>query len=237
MPAKDIHTKAIVLKKTKLSETDLIITFLCADGSQVRAVAKGARKPSSTFASRLEMFSNVEVLIAEGKNLGIVKEAKSIKPYAKIRSDIEKMVCASPAMELLEKATRQNLESEKLYQLTVNFLDEVETVHDSFYLKALCTAHLIKVCSFIGFRPSLANCVICGQDITSSLENLNLNVNFSFEDGGVLCSRCAKRYDTEKLEASVIKLIHDLIHTKFEDIKLMRVPENVVDETLHFCKK
>ena len=237
MASKDLHTNAIVLKKTKLSETDLIITLLCVDGRQVRAVAKGARKPSSTFAARLELFSNVEVLLAEGKNLYIVREAKIIKAYSKIRSDIEKTVCASPAMELLDKATRQSFESENLYQMTVNFLNEVEKIHDSFYLKALCTAHLIKVCSFIGFRPSLANCVVCGEDVSSSLENTHLKLNFSFEDGGVVCLRCSNKTEVEKMSAQTIKLIHDLIHTKFEDIKLIRVPEDVVDETLHFCKK
>lgn len=237
MASKNLHINAIVLKKTKLSESDLIISFLSEDGRQIRAVAKGARKPSSTFASRLELFSNVEVLLAEGKNLSIVREAKIIKAYSKIRSDIEKTVCASPAMELLVKCTQQHLTSKKLYPLTINFLNEVEQVHDSYYLKALCTAHLVKVCSFIGFRPSLANCVVCGEDVSDSLSNWRIKLNFSFEDGGVVCLRCSKRSNVEKLSAATIKLIHDLIHTKFEDIKLMTVSEKIVDETLHFCKK
>ena len=237
MASKDLHIKAIVLKKTKLSETDLIITFLAEDGSQVRAVAKGARKPSSTFAARLEMFSNVEVLLAQGKNLDIVREVKVINPYINIRQDIEKTVCASPAMELLLKATQQNLVSENLYQVTINFLNEVENIHDSFYLKALCTAHLIKVCSFIGFRPSLATCVSCGGDMSDAISNQNINLNFSFEDGGVVCLRCSNKIECEKISAKTIKLIHDLIHTKFEDIKLITVGEDVVDKTLAFCKK
>lgn len=237
MSTKDYKIRTIVLKKTKLSEADLIITFLAEDGSQVRAVAKGARKPSSTFASRLEIFSNVEVLLAKGKNLDIVKEAKIINAYSKIRSDVEKAVCAAPAVELLGKATQRNLESEKLYPVTLNFLNEVEKIKDSYYLKALCTAHLIKVCSFIGFRPSLANCVVCGTDTSTYLQNLNLNINFSYEDGGIVCSRCSKRSETIKLTAATIKLIHDLIHTKFEDVKLMTVAEKYVDEALQFCKK
>ena len=47
--------RAIVLRKTKLGESDLIVTLLAQDGSQARAVAKGARKPSSPFAARLEL--------------------------------------------------------------------------------------------------------------------------------------------------------------------------------------
>ena len=57
MAADTYSLQALVLRKTKLGETDLIVTLLAQDGRQVRAVAKGARKPNSSFASRLEIFS------------------------------------------------------------------------------------------------------------------------------------------------------------------------------------
>ena len=67
---------ALVLRRTKLGETDVIVTLLAEDGSQVKAVAKGARKPTSSFASRLELYSVAKILVAEGKNLDIVKEVR-----------------------------------------------------------------------------------------------------------------------------------------------------------------
>ena len=48
------RTKAIVLDKTKLKETDLILTLVGESGRQIRAVAKGARKPGSRLAARCE---------------------------------------------------------------------------------------------------------------------------------------------------------------------------------------
>ena len=45
--AKAYNERCIVLKHTKLGETDAIVTMLASDGSQVRAVAKGLRKPAS----------------------------------------------------------------------------------------------------------------------------------------------------------------------------------------------
>ena len=57
MAARTYTARAIVLRKTKLGESDLVVTLLAEDGSQVRAVAKGARKPSSPFAARLELYS------------------------------------------------------------------------------------------------------------------------------------------------------------------------------------
>lgn len=209
---------------------------MAQDGSQVRAVAKGARKPSSTFSSRLELFSNVSILLAKGKNLDIVREAKLINPFMGIRSDVEKMVCASPAMELIEKVTLQNHVNESLYPMTLNFLSEVESMNNSYYLKALCAAHLIKTCSIIGFRPSLVNCVVCNDDISELLKNDVIKANFSIEDGGVVCLRCSKKSDTEKVSTTTLNLVHKLIHAKFDEIMLITVSEETVDDALYFCK-
>ena len=49
------RTKVLVLDKTKLKETDLILTMLDERGRQVRAVAKGARKPGGRLAARLSL--------------------------------------------------------------------------------------------------------------------------------------------------------------------------------------
>ena len=40
------RTRALVLDTTKLGEQDLILTLLGETGVQLRAVAKGARKPT-----------------------------------------------------------------------------------------------------------------------------------------------------------------------------------------------
>ena len=58
------RTRAIVLDRTKLGETDLILTLLAEDGSQRRAVAKGARKPGGRLAARVELFSECDLLLA-----------------------------------------------------------------------------------------------------------------------------------------------------------------------------
>ena len=58
--------RATVLGRTKLAEQDLILTLLAEDGSQVRAVAKGARKPGGRLASRSELFCETDFLLAHG---------------------------------------------------------------------------------------------------------------------------------------------------------------------------
>ena len=71
--AKAYNERCIVLKHTKLGETDAIVTMLASDGSQVRAVAKGLRKPGNRIGARLELFCEADLLLHEGKSLDIVR--------------------------------------------------------------------------------------------------------------------------------------------------------------------
>ena len=95
--------RVIVVRKTKLGESDLILTLLAEDGSQLRAVAKGARKPKSSFASRLELFSVADVLCAKGRSLDVVSEARLVEGNAALRGDIELTSAAAPIAELVER--------------------------------------------------------------------------------------------------------------------------------------
>ncbi len=69
---------ALVLRKTKLGESDLIVSLLAEDGSHVRAVAKGARKPGSKLAARVEPYVSLDLLLHTGKSLQIVQEARTV---------------------------------------------------------------------------------------------------------------------------------------------------------------
>lgn len=86
-PTYSLH--AIVLRKTKLGESDLILTLLAEDGRQVRAVAKGARQagiPRSPpgLKSLLKW-----KLSASGKSLDIVKEVRLVDAHQGIVFDAQ----------------------------------------------------------------------------------------------------------------------------------------------------
>jgi DNA repair protein RecO (recombination protein O) len=61
--------EAIVLRTQKLGEADRIITLLTRGTGRVRAVAKGVRRTSSRFGSRLEPFTHVDLQLAEGREI------------------------------------------------------------------------------------------------------------------------------------------------------------------------
>ena len=70
--------EAIVLRTHKLGEADRIITLLTRQHGRVRAVAKGVRKTTSRWGSRLEPFTHVDLQLAEGRNLDVITQADTI---------------------------------------------------------------------------------------------------------------------------------------------------------------
>ena len=73
--------EAIVLRTHKLGEADRIITLLTRQHGRVRAVAKGVRKTTSRWGSRLEPFTHVDLQLAEGRNLDVVTQADTLDAF------------------------------------------------------------------------------------------------------------------------------------------------------------
>ena len=212
-------TSGIVLRKTKLGESDLIITLLGSDGSLVRCVAKGARKPTSSFSSRLELFCEVDLLCACGRSLDIVKEARLVRGNERIRTSVEHATAAAPMAELLAKVAQEGLENELLYRsscVAFSALNEVSAQ----VAPSLCAAHLLKTLAYAGLRPSLAVCVGCGEGVCSDAGL----VAFSYSEGGVVCPACRPHCETLPLSEHARSWSHYLLVTRFADIAETKPP-------------
>lgn len=207
------HVRVLVLRKTKLGESDVILTCLNAQGEQVRMVAKGARKPTSTFASRLELFCVSDVLIHEGKNLHIVSEARLVEGFAHLRSSATKVAAASPILEALYKIAQEDLASPILFDMSVKALTLIEQTDDVHAL-LLCAAAMLKIVMAEGVRPSLDSCISCGRSI--DIRALSRSVGFSFDDGGVVCTTCDDALFAEQMEPEILSWVHACMYSTFD---------------------
>lgn len=145
--------RALVLRRTKLGESDLILTLLSEDGSQKRAVAKGARRPKSSFAARTEPFCVIDALCATGRSLDILKEARLVAAHDALRCNLEASAAAAPVAELLARMSQRDLANPRLFQSAMRMLDAMDGADDS-HRAALSAAELLKILAFSGLRPS-----------------------------------------------------------------------------------
>src|SRR3954452_23511516 len=119
--------EAIVLRTHKLAEADRIITLLTREHGIVRAVAKGVRRTSSRFGSRLEPFTHVDLQLAVGRNLDIITQAETRAPYgARIVEDYDCYTASSVMLETAERLVSEERQpSLQQYLLLVGALAKV----------------------------------------------------------------------------------------------------------------
>ncbi len=112
-------TPALLLRKTKLSDTSLILTWLTAAHGKLKTVAKGARQPKSRFAGRLDLFFECEISIARSRKseLHTLREAELTEPHEGLRSDYQRVALAAYFVELLELVTESDHAVPDLFDL------------------------------------------------------------------------------------------------------------------------
>lgn len=214
MAQRSYKTRGIVIRKTKLGETDLIITLLAEDGSKLQVVAKGARKPTSQFAARLELYSICDLHCAVGKSLDIVTEAR-LAPGFGTRLSVEQSLCAAPIAELLCAMAQESLSHPVLFDMSAEAL---RTISRSSYETGLCicAAALWKLMSVEGFRPALDNCVGCGREIDLGTQQKGIAV--SAAEGGVFCGDCPAPGDFVIVDPVLLQWVKSLIYSTFSRI-------------------
>lgn len=209
------RTRAIVLDRTKLGEQDLILTMLAADGSQLRAVAKGARRPGGRLAARVELFCETDFLIAAGRSLDIVSEASIAEPHSLIRGDYERTAAASAVAELARLTCFEDAPDPLLFPICSRALTACEQAGDRPHLDLVAAAYATKVLAHGGWRPELASCCACGDDAVSF---------FSATAGGVLCESCAHEVaGAERVSPERLAWLRALVGCTFDELLVSEV--------------
>ena len=174
--------EAVVLRTHKLGEADRIITLLTRQHGLVRAVAKGVRRTTSKFGSRLEPFTHVDLQLAEGRNLDVITQAETITPFsAGLGADYERYTSGTVMLETADRLVAEEREpSVQQFLLLVGGLRAMASgerrpsqVLDSYLLRSLAVA---------GYAPSFQHCARCGVEGPHRWFNPSM--------GGMLCTTC-----------------------------------------------
>jgi DNA repair protein RecO (recombination protein O) len=174
--------EAIVLRTHKLAESDRIITMLTRNGGKVRAVARGVRKTTSRWGSRLEPFTHVDLQMARGRNLDTITQAETLSPFqAGLGLDYERYTVGTAMLEAVDRLVPEEHEpAVQQFLLLVGGLRALSSgerapshVLDSFLLRSLAVA---------GYAPSFDACARCGLEGPHRWFNSSL--------GGSVCGTC-----------------------------------------------
>ena len=174
--------EAIVLRTHKLGEADRIITLLTRQHGRVRAVAKGVRRTTSRWGSRLEPFMHVDLQLAEGRNLDTITQAETIDPFhARLGLDYERYTAGTAMLETAERLVTEEKEpSVQHFLLLVGGLRAMAA--EEHAASQILDSYLLRSLAVSGYAPSFDHCTSCGVE--------GPHRYFNPSAGGVLCQMC-----------------------------------------------
>ncbi len=178
--------EAIVLRTHKLGEADRILTLLTRHHGRVRAVAKGVRKTTSRWGSRLEPFTHVDLQLAVGRNLDVVTQAETIEPFASaLGGDYDRYTAGTVMLETADRlVTEEGQPAVQQFLLLVGGLRAM-TDRDPATRRAanqVLDSYLLRSLAVAGYAPSFSHCARCGEE--------GPHKAFSPSAGGALCADC-----------------------------------------------
>lgn len=171
--------QGIVLRSFPFGEADRVVVLLSPNHGKVRAVAKGIRKTKSRFGGRLEPFTQVDLVLYEGRNLDTITQVSVIEAFPRLRADLDRVLAAGAMVEAVDAVVQEGEASVRPFLLLQRGLRALEQGprHPD-----VVTSFLLKVADAVGVGPALVHCAGCGAGAGLT--------RFAFGAGGALCERC-----------------------------------------------
>jgi DNA repair protein RecO (recombination protein O) len=174
--------EAIVLRTHKLGEADRIITLLTRQHGRVRAVARGVRRTTSKFGSRLEPFMHVDLQLSEGRSLDHITQAETLTPFhAGIGGVYERYTAGTVMLETADRLVAE--EREPALQQFLLLVGGLRTLSDASHAPGLVLdAFLLRSLAVAGWAASFEDCARCGRPGPHAF--------FNIAAGGAVCASC-----------------------------------------------
>jgi len=121
-------SQGILIRLTRLTETSLIVHWFTDHHGLIKTVAKGARRPSSPFAGKLDLFFGAEIVWSRSRHgeLHALREAAIASWREPLRARYPSTLMASYFCRLLEMAVEREHPDFSLYDLLLRGLDYLE---------------------------------------------------------------------------------------------------------------
>lgn len=130
----NFHLEGIVIKRINLGEADRLLTLFSKKQGKIKVLAKGIRKVASRRAPHLEIFSQVNVSLHQGK-FPFVNEAQLIYGFPQVRKNLRKIMIAYHLCEIIDKLLPEKEQNEELYRLFIDALLFIEKEKSSTKLR------------------------------------------------------------------------------------------------------
>jgi DNA repair protein RecO len=151
MRNRNIKTKGIILGSKTVKETDKLLFIYTPSLGKIKAIAKGALKPSSKFTGTTETLNFCTFELYQHSSLPIITDIKLEKNYKLIRRNFKKITSALLVTHLAHNLLFENSSLPQIFDLIDKTLKEIEKKDHSFLL---VLAFTVKLLDILGLLPN-----------------------------------------------------------------------------------
>lgn len=191
-----IVTDAIVLHAQNYSESSRILRLATRDAGVQSVLARGARVSKRRFGPAVDLFAEGEVQydVRAGRDLHTLARFDVVRSRIALGTSLDRFEGASALVDVMLRVANDDGTPADAYDALRDGLDAIAASGDAVIATVRATWRLL---ASIGFTPALDSCVECDRELVASLD-----VAFSAESGGVLCTSCGARTPSRRLPAS-----------------------------------
>lgn len=247
-------TKGIILKRRNFGEADRILTIYSENEGKITVIAKGVRRTRAKMVGHVELFYELNLQLAEGKNFDILCGAEIINEFSHLRENEHLTNIAYLLSEVLDSLTHENEKNLELYDLLKKSLLRLDDLYTTSEVKSalsrealakwentskvrevvckssnrinlLVPYFLYKIFQIQGHEPHSEVCSKCRQKLA---EDKNY---FSNQFGGVICTNCVNSdLNAQKISSSSIKLMRLFSQNPIEILDKINVDDKIEKE-------
>ena len=120
-------SSGFILRTRPLTDTSLIVHWLTPDCGRIATVAKGARRPKSSFAGKLDLFYRCDFSFSRSRSaeLHTLREVSLRETHSALRRDLSALQQAAYAVAWLEQTTETETPLPGLYPLFRDWIQQL----------------------------------------------------------------------------------------------------------------
>ena len=184
---------AICIRAVDYSETSQIVTFFARSAGKISAIAKGSKRPKSTFDGPIEIFSYGKIVFSDSnkEKLATLTEFESAygsAGFTGLSNNLFTLNCCLFGSELLNKFTHDYDPHPKLFDDFLQFLQNAHEGNNKSEMLALLILFQLGLLKEVGLRPVLNACANC----KTRYEGRKTRDEFYFSSSanGLICRDC-----------------------------------------------
>jgi DNA repair protein RecO (recombination protein O) len=120
---------AVLLRRIRFSDTSLILSWFSRERGKFKTIAKGALRPKSSFAGKLDLFFQCELTVSwsQRSELHGLREVVLTEAFAGIRERYPNTLAAGYFAELVEETTEPEHPEAAIYELLIRAFSYLQT--------------------------------------------------------------------------------------------------------------